>query len=280
MKHEVMTWGAEDCLPLFAQKWEPGELDPEQVKGVICLVHGLGEHSGRYHHWAEKFAGAGYATVAIDLRGHGKSGGLRGYTPSLDHYGDDLDLLLNKAEELYPGKPRFLYGHSLGGTLVAFFLIQRQPRINGAVITSPGLHTVLDRQKHKIAMARVFGLIYPSLSLASNLEHKALSRDPEVIAAYQNDSLVHDRVSARLGKGMLDAVNYIFNRAADITLPLLIMHGTSDRITFSSGSEKLAGLVSAECTLKLWEGLYHELHNERENDAVFAYLKKWLDNRI
>ncbi|MFO7952979.1 MAG: alpha/beta hydrolase [Bacillota bacterium] len=276
MKHEEMRWMAEDTLPLFARKWEP---DNDNIKGIICLVHGLGEHSGRYSHWAEKLTGAEYATLAIDLRGHGRSEGHRGYTPSLDHYGDDISLLLDKAEEFYPGKPHFLYGHSLGGTLSAFFLIQRQPRINGAVITSPCLHTVLDRQKHKIAMARFFDLFFPSLSLASNLEQKDLSRDPAVISAYQNDPLVHDRVSARLGKGIIDAVNYIFNRATDITLPLLIMHGTEDRITFPSGSEKLAGLVSGECTLKLWDGLYHELHNEIEKDEVFAFLIKWLENR-
>jgi len=279
MNHEEMHWRAEDTLPLFARRWGPGEENNGQVKGVICLVHGLGEHSGRYHHWAEKLAGAGYATLAIDLRGHGRSGGRRGDTPSFDHYGDDINLLLDKAAEIYPGKACFLYGHSLGGLLVAFYLIQRQPKLKGAVICSPGLHTVLDEQKDMIAMARFFGLVLPFLSFPNNLEQEGLSRDPAVINAYREDPFVHNRVSARLGKGMLDTRDYIFNRAREITLPLLIMHGTGDRITYPSGSQKLAELVSGECTLKYWEGSYHELHNEVEKDEVFAFLHKWLDNR-
>lgn len=276
MKHKEMQWQTNDGLPLFAQKWEPAR----SIKGAICLVHGLGEHSGRYVHWAEKFTNSGYALLSIDLPGHGKSGGDRGDTPTFDHFADHINLMLDEAEKLYPGKPCFLYGHSLGGIIALFYIIQRRPQLQGAVITSPGLRTILHMQKDKIAMAYILGSIIPRVSIPNNLELEGLSRDPAVVAAYRADPLVHNRISLRMGKKMIEAINYIFDRAAEIELPLLLMHGTADQITFASGSEELSELVSGECNLKLWDGLYHELHNENEKDEIFAFLKDWLDSKI
>jgi len=276
MVEKEMQWQTLDGLPLFARQREP----ETAAKGVICLIHGLGEHSGRYHHWAERLTGAGYAMVSIDLRGHGKSGGPRGDAPSFDHLADDIELMLDYAREKFVHLPCFLYGHSLGGMLAFFYLVQRRPRLAGTVITSPLLHSVLDLRKDRIAMLKAMGIILPGLSISNNLELEALSKDPAVAAAYRHDPLVHDRVSLRMGKGFLDAISYIFDRASEIKLPLLIMHGTGDRITFPSGSEQAAGLVAGKCTLKLWEDCYHELHNEIEKDRVFDYLIKWLDNMV
>ncbi len=276
MIEKEMLWQSPDGLPLFARQWEP----ETAAKGVICLIHGLGEHSDRYSHWAERLTGAGYTMLSLDLRGHGKSGGPRGDTPSPDHLADDIDLMLNYTREKFMHLPCFLYGHSLGGMLAFFYLIQRRPRLAGAVITSPLLHSVLDQKKGRIAMLKALGLILPGLSIPNKIELEALSRDPAVAAAYRHDPLVHDRVTLRMGKGFIDTINYIFDRAGDIKLPLLIMHGTGDRITFPSGSEQVAGLVGGECTLKLWEDCYHELHNEIVKDQVFTYLKEWLDSRL
>ena len=276
IKHKEMQWRSDDGEPLLAGQWEPDS----EVKGVICLVHGHGEHSGRYRHWAERLAGAGYAMLAIDLRGHGKSGGKRGDTPTFDHFSDDINLMLDEARREFKDIPCFLYGHSMGGLLALFCLIQRRPLLNGAVITSPLLHSVYDHKQYLTAMISFFSRIIPGLSISSNLEVDALAQDPAVIYAYRSDPLVHDRATLRLGKGLLDTIEYIFNRAGEIKLPLLIMHGTEDRINHASGSEKLAGLVSGDCTLELWESLYHELHNEEEKDEVFACLKNWLDSKL
>lgn len=275
MKHIELQWKSDDGVPLLVRKWEPDH----KPKGVVCLVHGLGEHSGRYAHWAERLTGAGYAVFSCDQRGHGRSGGQRGHVPSFDHLGDDLDLVLAEANKNYPKKPCFLYGQSLGGIFVLFYLIQRRPQLTGAVITSPGLHNSLERQKVKVMMARILGLIIPKLSMASGLNEKALSRDPGVIAAYLHDPLVHDRVTVHMAREMLGGIEYVFNRAAEISLPLLLMHGSGDRIAYNSGAEKIVSLVSGDCTYKLWEGLYHELHNEPEKDEVFDFLKEWLDSR-
>ncbi len=273
MISEKFEWQTKDGLPLFAQKWDPRNGE----KGVICLVHGLGEHSSRYDHWADLLAKAGYAVVAFDLRGHGRSGGQRGDTPDFNHFAEDISIMLDHGSKLFPGKPKFLYGHSLGGLLVLYHLLQCQPDLKGAIITSPGLHTMLDRQKAKVALARVIGSVFPKVSIPNGLELEGLARDEAVVQAYRKDPLVHDRVSLRMGKGMIEAIEYIFRQASKINIPLLLMHGSADRITYSSGSEKLASLVSGDCTLKLYDGLYHELHNEPEKKEIFKDLKEWLN---
>lgn len=275
MKHEEMQWKANDGLHLYAQTWEPAG----ETRAVLCLVHGLGEHSGRYNHWKKRLADCGYATMAIDLRGHGLSGGQRGDITSFDHLADDVSLLVETARNVFKDRPCFIYGHSMGGLVALFYLLQRRPALSGAVITSPFLHSVLDNRKTVINLGRIVGTVLPRLSIATGLEQDALSRDRSVIAAYRHDPLVHDRGSLRSVNSSLNAIRFVYERAPELSLPLLIMHGTADRITFATGSEELARLVPGDCTLKLWENCYHELHNEPEKDEVFTFLKEWLDAR-
>lgn len=273
MKQKEMKWVSYDGLPLFAQRWEPDG----DIKGVICLVHGLGEHSNRYAHWADSFNNAGYAVVSFDLRGHGRSGGQRGDTPSFDHFADDISILLEKTKEMYPAIPAFIYGHSLGGMLVLFYLIQRQPDLKGAVVTSPGLRTMIDQQKAKVAAVKILGSLLPKVSIPNGLELEGLARDERVIEDYKNDPLVHDRVSLRMGKGMIETIEFIFKNAAMIKIPLLLLHGGDDRICYASGSEELASLMDDNCSLKLFKECYHELHNEPEKEDVFNFLIEWIN---
>ncbi len=276
MKHEEMHWVSNDGLKLFAQQWEP----QGEAKAAISLVHGHGEHSGRYSYWAERLNGAGYAVLAIDLRGHGRSAGRRGDSPSFDHYADDVTILLEKTEEQFSGKPIFLYGHSLGGLIVLFTLIQRRPQIRGAVVTSPVLQTAVAEQKAKVAAAKILGSVFPKVTLPSGLNQEALSRDPEVIEAYRNDPLVHDKGSLRMAKQMLSAIEYVLKRGEEIEVPLLLMHGTGDQITYAAGCEQLNQAMRGDCTLKLYHDYYHELHNEPEKDEIFGYLRGWLDQKL
>ena len=145
MKHFESSWIAKDGLETYFQGWEP-EKTPQ---AVVCLVHGLGEHSGRYVHVADHLTAAGFAVITMDLRGHGKSAGVRGHVNSMDNFLDDIDRLLKEAEDRYPGMPRFLYGHSLGGFLVLFYTLKRQPVLAGVVSTSPGLRSPLEKQTLK-----------------------------------------------------------------------------------------------------------------------------------
>jgi len=273
MTHREIQWQTKDGLPLFAQAWEP----QTKVEGVICLVHGLGEHSSRYEHWAGKLTSAGFALLAFDLRGHGRSGGKRGDTPSYNHFAEDIYIMLDQAAKEFPGTPAFLYGHSLGGMLVLYYLIKNKPDIKGAVVTSPGLRTMLDQQKGKVTALRILEPIIPKITMPNGLELEGLSKDTDVVDKYRNDPLVHDRVSLRMGKGMIDTIDYIFSNASKIDIPLLLMHGSSDRITYHQGSEEIAEKINSECTLKIWDGLFHELHNEPEKDQVYDYLLDWLN---
>jgi alpha-beta hydrolase superfamily lysophospholipase len=273
MKHEETLWHAKDGTPLVANKWEPDGL----VKGVICLVHGHGEHCGRYIHWIEMLTNAGYAVFANDQRGHGKSGGKRGHTPSFNHLADDVEILLKEGIKAYPDLPCFLYGHSLGGLIALYYLTQRRPKIAGAVITSPALKTAVEDQKVKRTLALILGALIPGGAMASGLEQEALSRDSKVVEIYRNDPLVHDQITFGLGRGSLKAAEYIYANADQLDLPILLMHGTADEICYISGVEQLSTLVAGNCTLARWEGCFHELHNEPEKEEVFSTLKQWLD---
>lgn len=276
MQTEEWTEQSTDGLKLYFQTWKP---QAEPV-AVICLVHGLGEHSGRYTHMAQYLTDTGYAVLSFDLRGHGRSQGPRGHAPGFEALMDDIGLLLKASHNRYPGKPRFLYGHSLGGLLTLNFVLRCKPQLNGVIVTSAGLRTALHKQKLKVAMCRLGSGILPTLALDSGLEHSALSRYPEVVRKYKDDPLVHDQVSFGLGACLLDAVEWTFAHATKFpTLPLLIMHGKEDRIAYWTGSQEFASLVKGDCTLKVWEGCYHELHNEPEQAEVFAFVLDWLEER-
>ncbi|MFN3741580.1 MAG: lysophospholipase [Anaerolineales bacterium] len=269
-------WQSDDGLALLGRGWEP----QAAPKAVIGLVHGLGEHGGRYAHLAEVLTAAGYAVLTFDLRGHGRSAGPRGHMPSLEAFMRDIDRLLLQAEIRYPAKPRFLYGHSLGGILVLNYVLRRKPELRGAVVTSPGLRTALEEQKAKVTLVRLLGSLFPTLALPSGLDPHTLSHDQNVVQAYIHDPLVHDKITLGFGKIMLDVIPWTFAHAHELLLPLLLMHGTDDALTYARGSEEFARLAGEKVTFKLWPGLYHELHNEPQKQEVFQYLLQWLDSHL
>jgi alpha-beta hydrolase superfamily lysophospholipase len=261
-----------DGLTLHGQGWEPDSV----VKAVVCLVHGLGEHCGRYGHVAEAFNRAGYALLAFDLRGHGRSEGPRGHAPNYAALMADITALLNTASSRYADCNRFLYGHSLGGNLVIHYALRRRPDLAGVIATSPLFRPASKTPVWKIAILRAMYGLWPGLTLSSGLEDMALSRDLNVVRSYRNDPLVHDRVTARLGIDMLGHGLWNLDHGAEFPCPLLLMHGDADRITSSEATREFASQTSADCTLKIWEGFYHELHNETEQNKVLAYIIDWM----
>lgn len=274
MKTFEWNWTSFDGLKMYSKGWAP-ENDP---KAVVCLIHGLGEHIGRYEHVGEAFAGAGYAMLGFDLRGHGKSGGPRGHAPSLDAFFDDMEEFLRQAAERNPSAPRFLYGHSLGGLLSLAYSLSRTPNVKGMIVSSPGLRTAIHEQKVKLMLAKLLGSFVPTLTLPSDLETQALSRDPQVVRDYVNDPLVHDRITTGFGRAGLQATDLVFARAARLPLPILLAYGSEDRIAFPRGSEEFARLAPPGLvTLKRFEGLYHEPHNEPEKADVLKTYIRWLD---
>ena len=188
---------AMDGLKLQGKKWIPSSTP----KAVVCLVHGLGEHCGRYGHVAEAFNNAGYALMAFDLRGHGRSGGKRGHARSYTVLMDDIFQLLETVKEQYPDLPVFLYGHSLGGNLVIHYALRRLPKLAGIIASAPLFRTAVKPPAWKIKLLRAMYGVWPSLTVSNGLETAALSRDAGVLQAYRDDPLVHERVSARLAIG-------------------------------------------------------------------------------
>lgn len=273
MPHIEFTKQSPDNLPFYFQGWLP-EGPPS---AVVCLVHGLGEHSGRYAHVAEALNAAGYGLLGFDLRGHGRSGGPLGHTPSYDALMDDVGRLLEEAAARYPGLPRFLYGHSLGGNLVLNYALRRKPAIAGVVATSPALRVTNPLPALQVALAKVMNKLKPDMQMANGLALEGLARDPEVIRAYTNDPLVHNKISVRLALEMLQAGEWAMAHAAELPLPLLLVHGTEDILTPAQASEEFAARAPTErCTLKLWAGFYHETHNEPEKAEVLGYMIDWL----
>jgi alpha-beta hydrolase superfamily lysophospholipase len=283
MKRIEFTRTAPDGQELYYQGWAP----EAQPKAVVCLVHGLGEHTGRYAHVGAALNDAGYALFGFDGRGHGKTPGPRGVTPKFDRSLDDIGLLLEEAATRYPGKPRFLYGHSMGGDLVLNYALQRKPSIAGVVATSPFLRPGFKPPASKLVAGRVLYRLAPNTVMPNGLELAGLARDPAVIEAYKSDPLVHDRMSARLGLDLLRQGEWALAHASEFPpIPLLIVHGTGDRLTSAPASEEFAdtviqaaqaGTCGCQCTLKLWPGYYHETHNEPEKEQVLCYMIDWLD---
>ena len=280
MKSFEDKWQDKEGTTFFLRGWEPEAGKP---KALVALVHGLGEHTARYAHVGKALARAGYAMVGFDLRGHGRSGGARGHASSLDAYMQDIRQFFSLLGQRYPAIPQFLYGHSLGGLLVLAYAIQYGTGLKGVIATGPGLRSSLQEQKTKVAMVRLLGSLLPTMTVPSGLEAGMVSRDVAIVEAYRKDPLVHYSASLGFGRAALSAIDLCFARARDFPAPLLIMHGTGDKIAYFSGSEDFARLVSeagGDVTLRLWNDLYHEIHNEPEKEEVFQFMIEWLDKHL
>jgi len=276
MKHTEFKLNTFDGLSLFGQNWQP----ENHPKAVICLVHGIGEHSGRYVHVADRLTETGYVIFTFDLRGHGKSEGLRGHTPSYEALMQDISSLLEAANKKFPQLPLFLYGHSLGGNLVLNYVFRRQPHFKGVIATAPWLRLAFEPPASKIALGKMSNCIWPSFSQKSGLDTKALSHDLEAVHSYENDPLVHDRISARMFISAYQAGQWALEHALEFSLPLLLMQGGADKIISVESGREFAGKIKENCTLKIWDGLYHEIHNEPEKEEVFKFLIGWLDKKV
>jgi alpha-beta hydrolase superfamily lysophospholipase len=277
MQHFEYHWKSIDGITFYGQGWQPDDM--ASCRAVVCLVHGIGEHSGRYVHVGEAFCRAGYALVSFDLRGHGKSTGQRGHVQAMDDVMQDIEQFLRQAAEHFPGKPRFLYGHSLGGMLVLNFGLRRKPSLVGVIASAPGLRTALREQKVKVALNALLASAFSSMAVPTGLDATLVSRDPEVVRIYQSDPLVHGWATLGMAKESFSAIDWVLAHAGEFSLPLLILHGTADRLVYASGSQEVAE-KAPNAVLKLYEGLYHEVHNEPEKETVFADIIAWMDQRL
>lgn len=276
------TWRNNDGQEMYAHSWEP----EKDSRAVITLVHGLGEHIERYEHVGAVLSKAGFTLAAFDLRGHGKSGGARGHTPSYDALLDDIALFLDLLAERYSGLPLFLYGHSMGGNLVINFSLRRgvpamrKVELRGVIATGAWLKLTFEPPASKVTLGKLMNKILPGFSQASGLDTKALSQDATVVRAYENDPLVHNRISARLFVEMYQSGLWALEHAGDFPLPLLLMHGGMDRLISPEGARQFAALAKDKVSLRIWDELYHEIHNEAKQAEVFKTIIQWLDAQL
>ena len=257
---------------LFGQYWKP-----ESVKAVIVLVHGMGEHSSRYEQSVvPHLVKNGFAVVAFDLFGHGKTKGKRGHCPSYEALLETIDYTINKAEELFPDKPVYLYGHSLGGNLVINYTLRKTHTLKGVIATSPFLRLPFNPPKWKVAFGKLLLKVSPSVTMPSELEVEAISRDEKEVKKYCEDALVHDKVSPMYVFPVIDAGEWAIQNANKLQIQMLILHGAGDRIIDYKGSEEFCKNTN-NAELTLFKNGYHELHHDLCKEEFMQTILKWLD---
>lgn len=259
-------WITADKTELYAKYWAP----EGEARAVVALVHGLGEHCGRYQHVAEMLNGNGIALYGFDHRGHGRSAGKQGFIPSYEVLMEEADLLLKHVSKQFPGRPVFLYGHSWGGNVVANYLIRRQPDVHGALITGPWLRLTNPLSGFMLFTIRLMSWLLPGLQQDNEIKAEQLSHSADAVKAYLDDRLVHGKVTPRLLAESMRAGEYAIDNAERITVPMLLMHGEDDQITSPGGTRAFSENALAEKTVKIYEGMLHEVHNEVGNGQVLA----------
>ncbi|MEO6955008.1 MAG: lysophospholipase [Polyangia bacterium] len=250
------------------------------ARAQVLVLHGYGEHAQRYDELAQTFVAAGYDVVAPDLRGHGRSGGVRHFVQDFSSYFDDFDIVAAKADELCPRLPRFLLGHSFGGLLALAEVIDRMPKLVGLVLSSPFLRVKLSVPAWKLLAAKVAAKLYPQLTLPSGLSGAAVARDPEIAARYDADPLNGKGATAGWFVESQKMQQHVFDEAARVTLPVLLLHGEADVVADPARSAEIfPRLGSEDKTLALVTGAFHEIFNEPPVDRrrIMARVVSWLD---
>jgi acylglycerol lipase len=263
-------------LGLYEQCWLPDG----DVRSALIIVHGLIEHSGRYAELAQRLTCRGYAVYAMDLRGHGRSDGPRCFVRRFDDYLADLDPLVDRVRGRQPGKRLFLLGHSMGGTIVALWTIRRQPDLAGLILSASALRVPRELFPILRRLAGVVSLIFPALRVA-RFGSGYMARDPAVVEQFRQDPLVfHGRLPTRTGAELLRATRLVQDHVESVRAPLLVMHGTADRLCdFEANREFCRRAASADKTLRLYEGFYHDILREQDHQQVVGDLTAWLDAR-
>jgi acylglycerol lipase len=273
MKHpEGFFKGVRDTS-IYFQSWLP-ESEP---KAVLIIVHGLAEHSGRYMNIVNHFVPLGYAVYGIDHLGHGKSDGMRVYVERFEDYTNTLKIYFDMIRRWQPEKPIFLVGHSMGGLISAVYLLDHQSELTGAVLSGAAVKVPSNITPVILAVGKMLSALMPKLGMLG-LEVDGVCRDPAVVQAYISDPLVHKgKITARLAAEMLKAMQRVSAEATKITLPIMVVQGSADRLVDPAGAQRLYDAVSsADKEIRIYDGFYHEVFNEPEHDEVLRDVEIWL----
>jgi acylglycerol lipase len=262
---------------IYYQSWLPDG----EPKAVLVLVHGLAEHCGRYMNVVNHFVPQGYAVYGLDHIGHGKSGGDRVYVERFSDYVDVLKTFVDMVKVWQPGIPCFMVGHSMGGLITASYLLEHEADLDGAVLSGPAIKASDDIPSMAILVGRVLSSIAPKFGVLE-VDPESVSSDPTVVEALINDQRAHSgKITARLSAEMLKAMQSVVAGAGGITLPILILQGTADKLVAPEGAQLLYDAVrSQDKTLAIYEGFYHEVFNEPDHNQVLTDMQGWLDAHL
>lgn len=244
---------------------------------MVALVHGVAEHSGRYRHLVPVLNAAGFHVYGFDLRGHGRSRGRHGHIGAWSEYRDDLAAFLDFVRAERPGLPVLLFGHSMGALIVLDCLLNHRGAAAAAVVSGTPIRPASVANPVLIAIARMLSRVLPAFPLPIAIRPSLLSRDPDEVRAAIRDPLCHARVTARWATEILGAIDRVKARAAEIETPLLVLHGGADRLNSPEGSRWLHDHVSSRGkSLIIYEGAYHEVHNDLCRARFAADATAWL----
>ena len=268
---------------LLLQAWLPAgpdPMEPPEPSAVIAVVHGYGDHGGRYAWFGEAMAARGWAVYVYDLRGHGQSSGTRGQVKRFDDYLDDTEIFLEEVRRQQPGKPLFLLGHSMGGLICAGLAEDRAPDVRALILSSPFLQLAEAVPPSRVAAARGLAVVWPNKDIGNTVRAAQLSHDQAVVDAYVTDRLVHHVAPARWAVQLLAAQDAAMAGGERISLPLYVLYGKDDQVVDVAFIEALYARATAEDkTIRRYEGLYHECFNEVGREQVYDDLAAWLAPR-
>lgn len=271
------TFASHDGVNIFYRQFQAAD-----ERARLVIAHGLGEHSGRYGNVVNRLLPVDYSLWIPDHRGHGQSGGKKGHVLNFEQYLLDLRLMVEMAKEGLPeGRKIFLLGHSMGGLIALCFALQNPELIDGVIASSPALGMVIEVPAVKNALGQVMSFLWPGLQLGNELDATKISRDESVVKAYQNDALVHDRVSARWFTEMLSTMEEVNRQASRMQIPVLMQVAGDDHLVNAQSSKQFfEKLAVADKTLHMYDGLYHEIYNEldEQRQKVLGDLEAWLEN--
>lgn len=277
MDHCESTFKGSGALDLYFQSWRPAT--GREPKASLLVVHGVGEHSGRYDNVVNWFVPKRYAVYAFDLRGHGRSPGARGHVNRFDEFKEDVRAFLAVVSSKEPGRPVFMVAHSLGG-LIGLYTVLHDPSGLAGIVASGPLLGQVPVSPALLTLAKLMSRVWPSLTMKTGLDVTALSRDQAVVDAYVSDPLVHDLSSARLGTEIMAAIDWTQAHAAELNLPLLIVHGGADRLCQCEASGRFFEQVKFPDRDRCeYEGYYHEVFNDIGKERVLADVEAWLGAR-
>ena len=272
-KNTVYTISASDGTNLFIRDYSI-----QNSNKVMLIIHGLGEHSGRYLTLIQDFNNKNISVFTIDIRGHGKSGGKRGHSPSYKQLMSDIQYFIKHVTHKVSNQKYFLYGHSFGGNLVINYSFHKNKKIHGVIATSPCIKPAITPSKIKLFMGKLFRKVIPSLSLNNGININGISKNLQVIKDYIDDPLTHSKISIQLSLDLVSSGIFALENSKNITVPMLVFHGSNDKLTSYSASKKLVENAGSNIKFIGFNDAYHEIHNEPEKDELLINIFNWINS--